>query len=116
MFDTLLPTAFAANDMPPASNAVHQGGDFGFFIVLAVFFAVFYLLVIRPQNKRAKEHRDMLDKLVLGDEVVTSGGVLGVVKRLEGDFLALEIADGIEIKVQKPAVAACLPKGTLATI
>ena len=116
MFEILLPTAFAASDMPMASNTVHKGGDFGFFIVLAIFFAVFYLLVIRPQNKRAKEHRDMLGKLALGDEVVTSGGVLGVIKRLEGDFLALEIAEGIEIKAQKSAVAVCLPKGTLATI
>ncbi|MHA7840986.1 MAG: preprotein translocase subunit YajC [Gammaproteobacteria bacterium] len=116
MFETLVPTALAVSDSPSATHVVHQGGDFGFFIVLAVFFAVFYFLVIRPQNKRAKEHRETLDKLVLGDEVVTSGGVLGVIKRLEGDFLILEIAEGIDIKIQKPAVAACLPKGTLAAI
>lgn len=116
MFENLISTAFAADDMPPVAHAVHQGGDFGFFIVLAIFFAVFYFLVIRPQNKRSKAHRHMLDKLALGDEVVTTGGVLGVVKRLDGNFLALEIANGIEIKVQKAAVADCLPKGTLATL
>ena len=78
-------------------------GDFLFIIIL---FAVFYFLLIRPQQKRAKEHRNMVEALAKGDEVVTQGGVLGKIREVGDAFITLEIAEGTEIKVQRSAVGA----------
>tara|TARA_B100000676_G_scaffold305805_1_gene360752 strand:+ start:2544 stop:2813 length:270 start_codon:yes stop_codon:yes gene_type:complete len=85
-------------------------GDFLFIIIL---FAVFYFLLIRPQQKRAKEHRNMVEALAKGDEVVTQGGVLGKIREVGDAFITLEIAEGTEIKVQRSAVGALMPKGTI---
>jgi preprotein translocase subunit YajC len=74
---------------------------------------VFYFLLIRPQNKRAKEQREMLSKIVVGDEVATTGGILGKVVEVGDQFLTLEIASGVSIKLQKLQVAQLLPKGTV---
>jgi preprotein translocase subunit YajC len=74
---------------------------------------VFYFLLIRPQNKRAKEQREMLTKIVVGDEVATTGGILGKVIEVGDQFLTLEIASGVNIKLQKFQVAQLLPKGTV---
>ncbi len=74
---------------------------------------VFYFLLIRPQNKRAKELRDMLAKIAAGDEVTTNGGILGKVVAVGEQFLTLEIAEGVSIKLQKSQVAQLLPKGTV---
>jgi len=74
---------------------------------------VFYFLLIRPQNKRAKEQREMLTKIVVGDEVATTGGILGKVLEVGDQFLTLEIASGVNIKLQKFQVAQLLPKGTV---
>lgn len=74
--------------------------------------AIFYFLLIRPQAKRAKEHRKMVEALAKGDEVVTQGGMLGRVTEVGENFASIEIADGIEVKVQKSAVASVMPKGT----
>ena len=82
-------------------------------ILMAVFFAIFYFVAIRPQMKRAKEHRTMLDALAKGDEVVTSGGILGRVTDLGDAFVSIEISDKLEIKVQRHAISAVLPKGTI---
>ncbi len=82
-------------------------------IMMVVFFAIFYFIAIRPQMKRAKEHRAMLDALSKGDEVVTSGGILGRVTDMSDAFITIEIADKLEIKVQKHAITAVLPKGTI---
>jgi preprotein translocase subunit YajC len=76
-------------------------------------FAVFWFLLIRPQQKRAKEHKAMIEALAKGDEVITSGGVLGRVTQLGPTFVSVEIADKVEIKVQRPAIQTVLPKGTL---
>ena len=73
---------------------------------------VFYFLLIRPQQKRAKEHQAMLSKIATGDEVVTTGGILGRVADVGDGFLTLEIADGVRIKVQKAQVSQLVPKGT----
>jgi preprotein translocase subunit YajC len=75
-----------------------------------------YLLIIRPQSKRAKEHKALVTSITKGDEVLTSGGVLGRVTRVSDDYLAIEVSDGVELKVQKVAIATALPKGTLAKI
>jgi preprotein translocase subunit YajC len=74
---------------------------------------VFYFLLIRPQTKRAKEHRTMVAALAAGDEVVTNGGILGKVVEVGDQFLTVEIAEGVRVKVQRHTVATVLPKGTL---
>jgi preprotein translocase subunit YajC len=84
--------------------------SFGFPLLLLV---VFYFLLIRPQNKRAKEQKEMLSKIVAGDEVATTGGILGKVVEVGDQFLTLEIANGVSIKLQKFQVAQVLPKGTV---
>ena len=75
--------------------------------------AVRYFLMIRPQMKKQKEHRSMLEKLGNGDEVITNGGVAGVVREIGDHFITVEIADNVRIRVQKGAIANVLPKGTL---
>jgi preprotein translocase subunit YajC len=74
---------------------------------------VFYFLLIRPQNKRSKEQREMLSKVAAGDEVATTGGILGKVVEVGDTFLTLEIASGVNVKLQKFQVAQVLPKGTV---
>jgi preprotein translocase subunit YajC len=74
---------------------------------------VFYFLLIRPQNKRAKEQRDMLSKVAAGDEIATTGGILGKVVEVGDQFVTLEIANDVNIKLQKFQIAQVLPKGTV---
>src|ERR1700677_303637 len=76
---------------------------------------VFYFLLIRPQNKRAKEQREMLSKVAVGDEIATTGGILGKVTEGGEQFLTLEIANGVNVKLQKFQVSLVLPKGTVKT-
>jgi preprotein translocase subunit YajC len=73
---------------------------------------VFYFLLIRPQTKRAKEHRKMVSELKVGDEVITSGGVLGRLVEAGEQFVQVEVADGVVLKVQRATVSAVMPKGT----
>jgi preprotein translocase subunit YajC len=79
---------------------------------LVLIFVVFYFLLIRPQTKRAKEHREMVGKLAPGDEVVTTGGILGRITEVQDQFITLEIAAGVAITVQRFQVAQLMPKGT----
>jgi preprotein translocase subunit YajC len=88
------------------------GGGYSQILILVVFVAVFYFLLIRPQQKRAKEHQALLSKLASGDEVITAGGVLGRVTDVSDTFVTVEIADGVRIKVQKSQVTQLVPKGT----
>jgi preprotein translocase subunit YajC len=81
-------------------------------LLLPLMLVVFYFLLIRPQQKRAKEHQNMLSKIAAGDEVVTSGGILGKVTEVGDSFLTIEISDGVRIKVQKAQVSQLVPKGT----
>ena len=83
------------------------------FLPFVVILAVFYFLLVRPQNKRAKEQREMLSKIAAGDEVATTGGILGKVIEVGEQFLTLEIADGVHVKLQKFQVSQLLPKGTV---
>lgn len=89
------------------------GGQYGTLIMLVGMFVVFYFLLIRPQQKRAKEHKAMIEAIAKGDEVVAAGGVLGRVTGVGPTYVTVEIADKVEIKVQRPAIQAVLPKGTL---
>lgn len=78
-----------------------------------ILIGILYFLMIRPQMKRAKEHRALVERLAVGDEVITSGGIAGVVRAVGDTFATVEIANGVEIRVQKASVGTVLPKGTL---
>jgi preprotein translocase subunit YajC len=82
-------------------------------IMMAVFVVIFYFLLIRPQQKKQKEHQAMLSKIAAGDEVVTGGGILGRVIEVGDNFITLEIADGVRVKVQRFQITSLVPKGTL---
>ena len=90
------------------------GGDpFLSLLPLILIFAVFYFLLIRPQNKRQKEQKEMVANLSVGDEVVTAGGVLGKITEIKDQFAQVQIADGVEIKIQRHTISAVMPKGTM---
>jgi len=97
-----------------AQDASAQGGLMGF-LPLILIFAVFYFMLIRPQMKRAKEHRKMVSELSKGDEVVTNGGLLGRITELGDSFVTVELADEVVIKLQRQAVATVMPKGTISS-
>ncbi|HCU52732.1 MAG TPA: preprotein translocase subunit YajC [Gammaproteobacteria bacterium] len=102
-------SAHAADPAPAGA----PGGGIMSFLPLIVIFVIFYFLLIRPQSKRAKEHRAMIAALAKGDEVVTGGGLLGRVADLDENYVTLEIAPNVSVKVQRPSVSQVLPKGTL---
>lgn len=93
-----------------------QGAGFMEFLPLVALLAVFYFLILRPQQKRAKEHKAMVEAMQKGDEVVTVGGVLGKVTKVGDDNIAVEIADNVVVQVQKSAVQSVLPKGTIKSV
>ncbi len=95
-----------------AQDAVTQGGLMSF-LPLIVIFIIFYFLLIRPQMKRAKEHRKLVEDLSTGAEVVTNGGLLGRITKVDDSFVTVEFADNVQIKVQKHAIASVMPKGTI---
>lgn len=95
---------------PEGPGAMMQLIFFGGFIL------IFYFLMWRPQSKRAKEHRNLVAELSKGDEVVTNGGIAGKISKVGEDFISVEISSGVEIKIQKSAVATALPKGTLKSL
>jgi preprotein translocase subunit YajC len=96
-----------------AQTAGGAAGGLASFLPIILMFVVLYFLMIRPQMKRQKEHRAMMEALAKGDEVVTAGGVLGKITKVSDAYVTLEIADGTEITVQKVAVTTLLPKGTI---
>ena len=102
----LIPSAYAQ----AAGGA--QPSAFLQLLPLVLIFVVFYFLLIRPQAKRAKEHKAMVSALAVGDEVVMSGGMLGKVTEAGDQFLTVEVADGVRVKIQRHTVASVLPKGT----
>ena len=104
--DLLISSAYAqAAGSSPQSTLMQ-------FLPIVVLFVAFYFLLIRPQTKKAKEHRDMVAKLAVGDEVVTSGGILGRVTEAGETFVTVEVAKDVSIKVQRFQVSQLMPKGT----
>ena len=83
------------------------------FLPLIIIFILFWCMLIRPQMKRAKEHRKLVADLAVGDEVVTTGGLLGRISKVGESFLTVEVADNLQIKLQRHAVASVVPKGTI---
>jgi preprotein translocase subunit YajC len=96
-----------------AAGGPGGAGLVGTMLPLIVLLVVFYFALIRPQNKRAKEQRDMLSKIAEGDEVSTAGGILGKVTAVGEQFVTLEIASGVNIKIYKQQITQLLPKGTV---
>ena len=96
-----------------APAAAQQPDLLGALMPFAILFVVFYFLLIRPQQKRAKEHRKLIDNLAKGDEVVTGGGLVGKVVDLGDNFIEVEVADNVRVKVQRQMLASVLPKGTI---
>ena len=83
---------------------------------LVIIFGVFYFLLIRPQSKRQKEHKELISNLSTGDEVTTAGGVLGKVTEVKDDFVKIQVADNVVVTVQKHTVGAVMPKGTIKSV
>ena len=108
MLDFVFTPAYAQG-----AAASTTGSDLMAFLPMIAIFVVFYFLLIRPQTKRAKEHKEMVGKLQSGDEVVTTGGLLGRIAEVGDNFVSLEVAAGVTIKVQKFQVAQLMPKGTV---
>lgn len=107
LLDLLIAPAYAQAAAPQAPSML---STLAFPVILLL---IMYFLMIRPQMKRAKDHRAMVEKLAVGDEVITNGGIAGVVRRVGDSFVTVEIADNVEIRVQKNAVGNVLPKGSL---
>ena len=105
-------TAYAA-DAPAAA-----GGGMEMLIMLAVFGLVFYFMIYRPQSKRVSEHKGLMSALSKGDEVLTQGGIVGKILKVsdDKDFLVITIAEGTEVVMQKSAINAVLPKGTMKSL
>ena len=99
----------------PAADAGLMG-SLSTFLPLILMFVVMYFLMIRPQQKRAKEAKTMMDALTKGDEVITAGGILGKVTKVSDTYLTIEIAANTEIVVQKHSVTTLLPKGTIKSL
>jgi preprotein translocase subunit YajC len=107
-------SAMAASASTSAS-AVSNDSSFSMVMIVAIF-VLFYFMLIRPQNKRAKDHRNLVSNLKKGDEIVTTGGLLGKVISLEDQFIKISLADGIEVILQRAAVTNVLPKGTIKSL
>lgn len=105
-----------ASDAATGASMMGGGDMTQTMIMLAVFAVLVYFILLRPQNKRVKAHRDLISGLEVGDEVAINGGILGRVTKVASDFITLNIADNVEIKCQRQAVTTVLPKGTLKTI
>ena len=99
-----------------AAAAMTGPGMIGQLVMLGGFILIFWLLIWRPQSKRAKEHKNLIGGLSKGDEVVTTGGILGKVTLVTDEFVTLQVADNMELNFQKSSVAATLPKGTIKAI
>ena len=96
-----------------AGEAAQQPSLVANLLMIAVFIAIFYFLIWRPQSKRAKEHRTLIESLGVGSEVVFAGGLMGKITKIEGDFAVVELNRGVEVKVQRASVISVLPEGTL---
>lgn len=108
--DFLIASAMAAE-----AGAAGAPPYFDFLLIFGMI-AIFYFLLWRPQAKRAKEQRALLSSLAKGDEIVTSGGIVGVISRVDDDFVTARVAQNVEMRFQKHAISATLPKGTLKSL
>ena len=105
--------AIAGAALAQAAPAGDTAGSLMGMLPILLMFVILYFLMIRPQMKRQKEHRAMVDALAKGDEVATAGGILGRVVDLDEQFLFIEVASGVKVQIQRSAVVQVLPKGTV---
>lgn len=105
-----------ANAATTTAAAPQQGSFLSVLPMLIIFIAVFYFLLIRPQSKRAKEQRNLLNSLAMGDEVLTTGGIVGRITKLRDNYIVLLISKDMEMTFQKGAIVSILPKGTMESI
>ena len=106
--------SFLISDAYAEAAPAAQGGDpLSSLIFFGGFILIFYFILIRPQQKRAKEHRNLVAALSKGDEVVTNGGILGKVTDVGEEYISVELADNVTVRLQKQAVTSVLPKGSL---
>lgn len=94
----------------PQTNPMFQ------FFILGGFIVIFYLIIWRPQSKRAKEHKALIKSISKGDEILTSGGMLGKVTKVDDLYVTIQVAENVELKMQKSSITAALPKGTIKSI
>ena len=99
-----------------AGAASQQASPMSSIFMLVAFGLIFYFMLIRPQSKRAKEQKNMVEALQKGDEIVTNGGIVGKITKVGESFITLKVADNVEINLQKHAVSTALPKGTIKSI
>lgn len=108
---------FISNAYADATSAApQQGGGFSLMAIFVIFFVFIYFTILRPQSKRAKEQQNLLGSLAKGDEVVTAGGLIGKITKINDQYMTLAIANNVEIVMQKVAVINVLPKGTIKSI
>lgn len=108
---------FISSAYAQTADAAAQGPSPLFnFLFLGGFVVIFYFLIWRPQSKRTKEHRNLMESLGTGDEVMTNGGLLGRISKVDELYVTLQVADNVELKFQKASVAAVLPKGTIKSL
>ena len=107
MFDLLISPAWAQAGAPA------QQSPLGFFLPMIILFVAFWFLLIRPQQKRQKQHRELVESVQSGDEILTAGGLVGVVRDTSEQFVTVEFAPEVVLKVQRHTIAAVLPKGTV---
>src|SRR3569833_2004633 len=115
-YNNLEPNVFISNAYAQAAGAAGAENSLMSFLPIILMFVVLYFLMIRPQMKRQKEQKAMMEALGKGDEVITVGGMLGKVAKVAEAYVTLEVADGTEVVVQKAAVTTLLPKGTIKSL
>lgn len=115
---SLLFSSGAMGEGAPASAGADMLGSGGLsqFALIGAFILIFYVFLIRPQSKKAKEHQQLIGGLQKGDEVITTGGFLGKITKVTDSFFMMSIAEGVEVPIQRNAILACVPKGTLKSI
>jgi preprotein translocase subunit YajC len=102
-----------AESAPAAAGAAQTGDPLASLLLPVGLVVLFYFFLIRPQSKRQKEHRKMVDDLQKGEEILTTGGILGKITGISDDFITLEIADNVSVKIQRVAIQTIMPKGTI---
>ncbi len=105
--------SFLIENAHAAAPAAGQGDPLSGMLFFVGMLALMYFLLIRPQQKRAKEHKKMVEAIAKGDEVVTNGGVLGKITDVGEQYISIEIATNVEVKLQRHAIATVLPKGSI---
>ncbi|MDC1436231.1 preprotein translocase subunit YajC [Gammaproteobacteria bacterium] len=107
---------FISSAYAQTADGASQQSPWTSFIFLGGFILIFYFMLIRPQSKRAKEHKALIEGVGKGDEVITAGGIIGKVTKVDEQYVSVTVAENVELKMQKSSVSAVLPKGTIKSI